>query len=93
MTPKKSSKSESDAPSFDERLQRLEEIVGALEEGGLGLESALERYREGVELLGGCRELLEGYRRQVEELGQQVEGELTPYAGDPDVDGDTPEEA
>jgi exodeoxyribonuclease VII small subunit len=48
MTPKKSSKNESDALSFDERLQRLEEIVGALEEGGLGLESSIERYREGV---------------------------------------------
>ena len=93
MTPKKSSKNGSDAPSFDERLQRLEEIVGALEEGGLGLEASIERYREGVELLGGCRELLEGYRRQVEELGQQVEGELTPYAGDPDVDRDIAEEA
>ena len=72
-------------PGFDARLARLEQIVAALEEGGLELEPAIEHYKEGVALLKSCRELLAGYRRQVEELNRQTEGELAPYEGDPDV--------
>ena len=76
-----------DAPrqGFDARLERLEEIVVALEEGGLELEGALERYREGVSLLKGCREELDRYRRQVEELTRDAEASLRPFEGDPDV--------
>lgn len=72
-------------PGFDARLGRLESIVGALEEGGLELEDALERYREGVDLLKGCREELGSYRRQVEELTGEAEASLRPFDGDPDV--------
>ncbi len=72
-------------PGFDERLARLEEIVTVLEGGGLALEPSIERYREGVELLKSCRDLLGGYRKQVEELTRDAEAGLTPYAGDPDV--------
>jgi exodeoxyribonuclease VII small subunit len=61
---------------FDERLERLEGIVRALEEGGLTLEQSIERYREGVALLAGCRALLERYRGQVEELGKIAEADV-----------------
>lgn len=75
------------ASGFDGRLARLEEIVAALEEGGLGLEPAIQRYREGVALLKDCREVLGGYRKQVEELTREAEGGARPYEGDPDVEG------
>jgi exodeoxyribonuclease VII small subunit len=78
---------EAEEPGFDARLERLEGIVNALEEGGLSLEQSIERYREGILLLEKCRALLDGYRRQVEELGRGVEGELRPFAADPDVAG------
>ena len=51
---------------FDGRLERLEGIVSRLEEGGLELEPAIERYREGVALLKECRDVLGRYREQVE---------------------------
>lgn len=70
---------------FDESLERLEAIVTALEKGGSSLEVSLERYREGVELLRTCRQTLESYRRQVEELTQGAEAQLRPYEGDPDL--------
>ena len=70
---------------FDERLERLEAIVASLEEGGLDLEAALGRYKEGVELLKGCRGELGRYRRQVEELTRDAEASLAPFEGDPDV--------
>lgn len=73
-------------PGFDACLARLEEIVGELEETELELEPAIERYREGVELLRQCRTVLSGYRRQVEELSRSAEASVKPYAGDPDVD-------
>jgi exodeoxyribonuclease VII small subunit len=84
MTPK-AKKEEAD---FDSRLARLESIVSEMEEGGLGLEQAIERYQEGVGLLKGCREVLGGFSRQVEELTKGAEGALRPYAGDPDLDDD-----
>ena len=70
---------------FDARLRRLEEIVRGLEDGELELEPAIERYREGVALLKGCRDILGTYQKQVEELTQEAEAALRPYPGDPDV--------
>ena len=76
------SKSDSDAPNFDTSLGRLEELVAELEEGGLGLEESLERYKSGIVLLKDCRQRLAGFRAQVEELTKDG---LQPHEGDPDV--------
>lgn len=84
MAEKESAESGSGA-GFDGRLARLEAVVEALEEGGLDLEQALGSYREGVELLKGCREALEAYQQQVEELAADAELTLRPFAGDPDA--------
>ena len=72
--------------SFDRRLERLESIVGQLEEGGLELEPAIARYQEGIELLKQCHGTLAQYRKQVEELTADAEASLRPFDGDPDVD-------
>ena len=71
--------------SFDERLSRLEAIVNELERGELGLETAIERYQEGVELLKGCHGILARFKRRVEELSGEAEAALKPFAGDPDA--------
>jgi len=85
MSAKRASKGPDGAPaSFDESLVRLEAVVGELEEGGLGLEESLERYKEGVGLLKGCRERLASFRAQVEEL--TADGVID-HDQDPDVDG------
>ena len=78
---------EGQEPDFDARLARLERIVQEMEQGGLGLEEAIAAFEEGVGLLKGCREVLEGYRQQVEELTRGAEATLRPYAGDPDAAG------
>ena len=39
---------------FDDRLARLEALVADLEGGELGLEDAMERFGEGVKLLGAA---------------------------------------
>lgn len=83
MAPAKD-KSAAAQPTFDASLSRLEEIVVELEEGGLGLEPSLDRYKEGVGLLKGCRERLASFRAQVEELS--ASGDVAPHANDPDID-------
>lgn len=55
----------SDAPSFEQTLGRLEEIVHLLEEGKIGLDEALGRYEEGVGLLRKAYELLERAQRRI----------------------------
>lgn len=84
----KKADSEGQEPDFDARLARLEAIVSEMEEGGLGLEGAIGRYEEGVSLLKGCRELLAGYKRQVEELTRGAQASLEAYEDDPDDHGD-----
>ncbi|GEM_PF-1004181 len=91
MSAKRGTKGPDKAPaSFDESLERLEEVVGQLEEGGLGLEESLDRYKEGVGLLKGCRERLASFRAQVEELTAEgiIDHDGDPDAGDP-ADGET----
>ncbi len=70
---------------FDQKLSRLEAIVSELEQGGLGLEPAIERYQEGIELLKQCHGALQGFRRRVEELTREAELAMRPFEDDPDL--------
>lgn len=70
---------------FDQRLARLEAIVAELENGGLALETSIERYQEGVRLLSDCRSVLAAFQKRVEELSAEAEGALKPYSNDPDA--------
>lgn len=71
--------------SFDSKLARIETIVAELEEGGLDLEAAIARYKEGVELRKECGAVLAGFKKQVEELTQDADKALRAYDGDPDL--------
>jgi len=64
-------------PSFEDGLQRLEQIVRLLEEGDLGLSEALERYEEGVMLLRQSYLILQRAERRIELLGG-IDGEGKP---------------
>ncbi len=50
---------------FEGRMERLQEIVTALEEGRLPLEEGMALYKEGVECSRLCREQLEKARHQL----------------------------
>ena len=71
-------------PSFDENLAALEEIVALLDQQTLGLEPALEKYREGVALVKKCQGILTSFQKQVEELSAE-DATTRPYPNDPDV--------
>ena len=54
--------------SFEHAIGRLEDIVGALENDELDLESSLKAYEEGVQLAKVCMEKLEKAELRIEEL-------------------------
>jgi len=56
------------SPSFEEGLDRLEQIVKDLEQGELELEKSLELFEQGVELSESCRKQLEEAEQKVEIL-------------------------
>ena len=63
------------APSFEQTLVRLEEIVRNLEEGKIGLDEALGHYEEGVGLLRQAYALLDKAQRRISLLsGVDSEG-------------------
>ncbi len=63
-------------PTFEERLARLEEIVGQLESGGVGLDASLRLYAEGAELIKVCRRDLAEAEQRIQKLTESAEGEL-----------------
>ena len=54
-------------------MQRIEEIVRALESDRLDLETALALFEEGAEELGRARELLERAELRIEELTRRAD--------------------
>ena len=74
-------------PSFDDGLDRLEQLVQQLEGGSLGLEEALTRYEEGVQLSQALQAQLNEAQRRVEVLKQGLGGEYRAEA----LEGDRPE--
>jgi exodeoxyribonuclease VII small subunit len=78
------------APSFENALARLEEIVSELEGGELALEKALELFEEGVTLGKSCGAQLEEAEKKIVLLVEKADGSLAEEALDePPGDGDS----
>lgn len=58
--------------TFEESMQRLEEVVAALEGGSLPLDQAMESYQEGVALVRTCRERLSSAELVVRRLTEDA---------------------
>ncbi|MCC6698514.1 MAG: exodeoxyribonuclease VII small subunit [Candidatus Hydrogenedentes bacterium] len=63
-------------PKFEKDLEKLEEIVGALEEGELSLDEALKRFEEGIKLAKRCEKALSEAEKKIEILTRNADGEL-----------------
>lgn len=62
-------------PTFEQALQRLEQIVRELEEGRIGLAEAMQKYEQGVALLRQCYGMLDAAEQRIELLtGVDAEG-------------------
>ena len=60
--------------SFESNMQRLEQIVRAMERGDVQLEESLKLFQEGTELVRSCNELLEKAQLQVKKIMTAPDG-------------------
>ena len=60
--------------SFEASMQRIEQIVRALEKGEVQLEEALRLFEEGTELVKRCSQQLEQAELRVVQLTKQPDG-------------------
>ena len=54
--------------SFEARLNKLEQLVEALESGELELADSLDRFQQGVKLSNQCRDMLDQAQQTIEKL-------------------------
>ena len=54
--------------SFEENMQRLEQIVRAMERGDVPLEESLKLFQEGTKLVESCGKLLDEAEFQVNKI-------------------------
>ena len=60
--------------TFEEKMQRLEEIVRAMERGDVALEESLKLFQEGTELVRSCGKQLEEAKMQVTKISAGADG-------------------
>ena len=60
--------------SFEENMQRLEQIVRAMERGDVPLEESLKLFREGTALVETCGKLLDEAELQVNKIATATDG-------------------
>jgi exodeoxyribonuclease VII large subunit len=62
--------------NFEKDLEKLEEIVAALEEGGLSLDDSLKHFELGVKLARRCEKALTEAEKKIEVLTKKANGEI-----------------
>ena len=60
--------------NFESNMQRLEQIVRALERGDVPLEESLRLFQEGTDLVGQCGKLLDDAELQVRKVVTTADG-------------------
>ena len=70
----------SNSQSFEASMQRLEQIVRAMEKGDVELEQSLQLFQEGTELIRRCGKLLEEAELQVKKIMAGPDGSPTEEA-------------
>jgi len=73
----KKSVPENEEPTFEQAIDRLEEIVSALEAGEKSLEEAIALFEEGARLSQLCQEKLSAAQGKIEKLVEEAGGRLS----------------
>ena len=71
--------------TFEEGMQRLEQIVRTMERGDLPLEESLKLFREGTELVASCGKLLDDAELQIKKIMTDEQGNTVevPFGNEP----------
>jgi exodeoxyribonuclease VII small subunit len=93
----KSTPQNEDLP-FEDAMQRLDEIVNAMETDRMPLEEMIRSYEEGIRLLKSCRQRIDNARHRVETITADLESgkastttfEAAPIDTDDDSDDEKP---
>lgn len=60
--------------TFEENMQRLEQIVRAMERGDVPLDESLKLFLEGTELIRNCGKLLDEAELKVKKISVSADG-------------------
>ena len=60
--------------SFEANMQRLEQIVRAMERGDVALDESLKLFQEGTELVKNCAKMLDEAQLQVQKVMTAPDG-------------------
>jgi exodeoxyribonuclease VII small subunit len=63
-----------ESPSFENAIERLEQIVDQMENDKLPLEDLLVRYEEGIKLVKICSEKLDAAEKKIEMITRDAVG-------------------
>ena len=69
-------KAQSPPKDFEEAIKELEQILGEIERGEVGLEESLLKYERGNFLIQHCQGILNTAEQQIEVLSKAGSGEL-----------------
>jgi exodeoxyribonuclease VII small subunit len=74
------------APTFEEKLEKLAEIVEKVEDSGTPLDTSISLYKDGIVLAKECGEVLRKYEEEVFILQKDAEAvtaefSLAPFTG------------
>ena len=67
-------------PKFEKDLEKLENIVESLEEGGLPLDASIKKFEEGINLAKRCEKALSSAEKKIEVLTKNAAGEVATKA-------------
>ena len=63
-----------DNKTFEENMQRLEQIVRAMERGDVALDQSLKLFQEGTQLVRSCEKLLDEAQLQINKIAVGADG-------------------
>lgn len=64
----------SEKMTFEASMQRLEQIVRAMERGDVALDESLKLFQEGTELVSACGKLLDEAELQIQKVVKGADG-------------------
>jgi exodeoxyribonuclease VII small subunit len=69
-----SQKNQKETPSLESAMQRISELVAAMEEGNLPLEKLIDSYEEGIGLVKDCQEKLDAAEKRIQVITRNARG-------------------